>query len=109
MPGRHAGTMVFRYKYSAPLRTKVARFKRLLRKDPHACCPPLNHVGITAARHADYKHTTRAWDIARIELGLVAAEQVTRENSAFYFTPGFTPRVVKFSSHEPARKRAARV
>ena len=100
---------VFQYKFSATLRQKVARFKRALRRNPNAQCPPLEHEGLTAARHADYKHTTRAWDIARIELGLVTPLEVHRENSAFYIPPGFTPRVIRFSSHEPSRTRATRV
>jgi hypothetical protein len=100
---------VFQYKYSATLRQKVARFKRVLRKNPEARCPPFPPEGRTAARHADYKHTTRAWDIARIELGLVTPEQVTRENSAFYIPPGFTPRVIRFAHYEPRRTRAKRV
>ena len=98
---------VFQYKYSATLRQKVARFKRQLRQNPARRCPPLDHEGLTAARHADYKHTTRAWDIARIELGLVTPMEVQRENSPIFQTPGFSPRIVSFSSHEPTRKRTA--
>ncbi len=98
---------VFQYKYSATLRQKVARFKRQLRRNPALRCPPLDHEGLTAARHADYKHTTRAWDIARIELGLVTPMEVQRENSPFPRLAGFAPRILSFSSHEPARKRTA--
>ena len=98
---------VFQYQYSATLRQKVARFKRQLRRNPAMQCPPFNLEGLTAARHADYKHTTRAWDIARIELGLVTPIQVQRENSPFVRTPGFSPRIVSFSAHEPTRKRTA--
>ncbi len=98
---------VFLYKYSATLRQKVARFKRQLRRDPAMRCPPFPLEGRTAASHADYKHTTRAWDIASIELGLVTPMQVQRENSPISPTPGFVPRIISFSSHEPARKRTA--
>ena len=100
---------VFQYKYSATLRQKVARFKRVLRKNPEARCPPFAPEGRTAALHADYKHTTRAWDIARIELGLVTPMDVQRENSPFTSEPGFTPRIIRFATYEPRRSRAARV
>jgi hypothetical protein len=100
---------VFQYKYSATLRQKVARFKRVLRKNPDALCPPFAKEGRTAAKHADYKHTTRAWDIARIELGLVTPMDVQRENSPFERVPGFTPRIIQFATYEPRRSRASRV
>ena len=100
---------VFQYKCSATLRQKVARFKRVLRKDPHAKCPPLSHDGIAAEKHTNDKHTTRAWDIARIELGLVTPQEVTRENSAIYIPPGFTPRTVRFATYERRRSRTSRV
>jgi hypothetical protein len=100
---------IFQYKYSATLRQKVARFKRVLRKNPEARCPPFEKENRTAAKHADYKHTTRAWDIARIELGLVTPMDVQRENSPFTPDPNFTPRIIKFATYEPRRSRATRV
>lgn len=95
---------VFHYKYSATLRQKVARFKRQLRRNPAMRCPPLDHAGLTAARHADYKHTTRAWDLARLELGLVTPMEVQRENAMFVVTP--RARILEFAAHEPRRARA---
>lgn len=87
------------------LRQKVARFKRQLRKNPRRRCPRLDLENVTPARVADHKHTTRAWDIARIELKLVTPLEVQQENSPFRPTPGFTPRIIKFSAHAPIRSR----
>ena len=81
------------------LRQKVARFKRQLHNNPPLRCPRLELENVTPARVADPKHTTRAWDMARIELKLVTPEEVQRENSAFNFTSGFQPRILHFPDH----------
>jgi hypothetical protein len=86
------------------LRQKVARFKRQLRKDPHLCCPRLDLENVTPERVADHKHTTRAWDIARIELKLVTPLDVSRENSAISIPAGFRPRILHFPKHAPATR-----
>ena len=86
------------------LRQKVARFKRQLRKNPHLRCPRLDLENVTPARVADHKHTTRAWDIARIELKLVTPAEVSRENSAIRFLPGDSPRILNFPKHAPAAR-----
>ena len=87
------------------LRQKVARFKRQLRKNPHLRCPRLELENVTPARVADHKHTTRAWDIARIELKLVTPLEVQNENSPFRPGPDFSPKILKFSAHVPVRSR----
>lgn len=87
------------------LRQKVALFKRQLRKDPHLRCPRLDLENVTPERVADHKHTTRAWDIARIELKLVTPLDVQNENSPFRPSSNFTPRIVQFSAHAPIRSR----
>lgn len=84
------------------LRQKVSRFKRQLRKNPRLRCPRLDLENITPARVADHKHTTRAWDIARIELGIVTPLQVQEENSPFRPLVGFKPRILHFPDHAPA-------
>lgn len=90
------------------LRQKVARFKRQLRKNPRLRCPRLELEGVTPARVADHKHTTRAWDIARIELGLVTPLEVSRDNSAIRIPAGFRPRILRFADHAPTA-RARRI
>jgi len=87
------------------LRQKVARFKRQLRQNPRLRCPRLDLEDVTPARVADHKHTTRAWDIARIELKLVTPLEVQQENSPFRPSPSFTPRIIRFSAHAPIRSR----
>ena len=87
------------------LRQKVARIKRTLRKDPQAICLRLELRGVTWAKHAEYKHTTRAWDMARIELGLATPLEITRENSMFGFDPNRRMKIVRFSTHAPLRSR----
>jgi hypothetical protein len=86
------------------LRQKVARFKRQLRRDPHLRCPRLELEDVTPERVADHKHTTRAYDLARIELELVTAAEVSRENSAIRIPPGFRPRILYFPDHAPAAR-----
>ncbi len=87
------------------LRQKITRIKRTLRKDPQATCPRLELRGVTWKKHSNYKHTTRAWDKARIELGLATPLDIQRENSAFRFDPKFPPRILRFSTHAPVRSR----
>jgi len=86
------------------LRQKVARFKRQLRKNPHLRCPRLDLENVTPERVADHKHTTRAWDIARIELKLVTPAEVSRENSAVLIPDGVRPRILQFPKHAPATR-----
>ena len=86
------------------LRQKVARFKRQLRKDPHLRCPRLDLENVTPARVADHKHTTRAWDIARIELKLVTPLEVSRANSAILIPADFHPNILHFPDHAPATR-----
>ena len=86
------------------LRQKVARFKRQLRKNPRRRCPRLDLENVTPARVADHKHTTRAWDIARIELKLVTPLEVSRENSAIHIPAGFQPRILRYQDHAPAAR-----
>ncbi len=83
------------------LRQKVALFKRQLRKNPRLRCPRLDLENVTPARVADHKHTTRAWDIARIELKLVTPLEVSRENSAIRIPAGFRPRILRYPDHAP--------
>lgn len=87
------------------LRQKVARFKRQLRRDPHLRCPRLELENVTPERVADHKHTTRAYDMARIELGIVTPMQVQEENSPFRPLRGFKPRILHFPDHAPAARR----
>jgi hypothetical protein len=87
------------------LRQKVACFKRQLRRDPHLRCPRLELENVTPERVADHKHTTRAYDMARIELKLVTPLEVQQENSPFRPSPNFSPRIIKFSAHAPIRSR----
>ncbi len=86
------------------LRQKVARFKRQLRKDPHLRCPRLDLEDVTPERVADHKHTTRAWDIARIELKLVTPLEVSRANSAILIPADFCPSILNFPDHAPATR-----
>ena len=86
------------------LRVKVARFKRQLRKNPRLRCPRLELEGVTPARVADHKHTTRAWDMARIELKLVTPAEVSRSNAAIQIPAGFSPRILHFPDQAPSAR-----
>lgn len=73
------------------------QFKRRLRKDPQWRPQRLVPETSTVRKLHDYKTQLRAWDAARMELGLASPTQIQRENSAFPM--GSRPRILKFSRH----------
>ncbi len=79
------------------LATYKTQFKRRLRKNPQWRPARFAAETSTVAQLHDYKDQLRAWDAARMELGLATPEQIQRENSAIPL--GVRPRILKFSTH----------
>lgn len=73
------------------------QFKRRLRKNPHWRPARFEPETLTVRKLHDYKDQLRAFDAARMELGLATPEHIQRENSIV--PPGVRPRILKFSSH----------
>ena len=74
-----------------------ARYMQLLRKDPQRPAPALAVRKMTIAALHRYKDRLRAFDAARLELGLASPAEIQRENSAV--GTAIRPRVLRFSQH----------
>ena len=75
----------------------VARFTEELRRNP--ALPPPDARPRTVEELHDWKQQSRAFDQARLDLGLVTPEQLQRENSAFSVDRK-TVRIVRFAQHD---------
>lgn len=75
----------------------TTRFKQYLRKNPKWRPDNFDPATSTVETLHDYKNQLRAWDAARMELGLATREQIQRENSCV--PAGARLRIVRFSSH----------
>ena len=79
------------------LEPNKTKFVRLLRKNPELTAPALPKAELTVAKLHRYKDRLRAFDAARLELKLISAAKLQRENSAV--GSAFRPRIVQFSQH----------
>jgi hypothetical protein len=72
------------------------QFKRRLRRNPHWVPPSFDPETVTVRELHEYKDRLRAWDAARMELGLATPQQIQRENSV---GPAINSRILHFSRH----------
>ncbi len=70
------------------------QIKRRLRKNPHWRPVPFDPATLTVRKLHEYKDQLRAWDTARMELGLATPGQIQRENSV---GPAINSRILHFS------------